>query len=119
MARTGYMARIGETSAPNGACKAMRVEDAGMDANGKPGKGCASVILFNPKFVPAGSKAEVVLCKQLVHALMNALGKRATGLIRGERAADLQALGVAPYPRRAPTENSLRKELGLPERTGT
>ena len=118
MARTGQTARLVETAEPNGACKPVRIADANRRPDGRPGRGCSSLVQHNPAFKLEGATAEVVLAKQLVHALHNATGTREPGVKDGVRDEDLRAIGIAPYPKRAPTENSLRKELGLPERTG-
>ncbi len=118
LARTGEAARIVESDAPNGACKPLRMENANRRPNGSPGVGSSSFVMYNPAFKPDGVPAEVVLCKQLVHAYHNAAGIREPGVKDGVRDEDRKAIGLAPFPKRAPTENSLRKELGLPERTG-
>jgi hypothetical protein len=117
MARSGKAVRIVETAAQNASCKPDDIELASRGEDGRPGEGCGSTISYNPKFRPAGVPSALILGAQLVRAHHNAIGVRETGVTGGARDEDLKAIGLPPFSGRAPSENRLRRDLKLPERT--
>jgi hypothetical protein len=112
--RSGQTVMIAETKDKNGACKAENLPAANRNADGSPGPGCGSTVTFNPAFKPEGAPSEVVLGHHLVRAWHNAAGTREPGMTGGVRNAELKAVGLAPFDKgTGPTENKLRKELGV------
>lgn len=115
MRKTGREATIVESSV-GGSCRAADLEKASRNSEGGAGTGCDSQISFNPDKVPRGASAEAILAYGLAHARMNALGMREPGRTAGIKNADLWAIGLAPYPEGVATENSLRRDVGMPKR---
>ena len=114
--KTGKDVQFVETADPNGVCRADEPALAVKAPDGRAGRGSASTVAFNPDAAPRGAPAEAVLAYVLAHARMNAMGMRERGKTRGVKNADLVAIGLHPFPEGVSTENSLRREMGLPKR---
>jgi len=95
---------------------------AGPD--GTPGAGSASTVYYNPNRTQIGDGSEpwmtrppaVGLGHEMVHADDASKGQQVRGETGGTRNRELQAVGLPPYARKEPSENSLRRDLGLPPR---
>jgi uncharacterized Zn-binding protein involved in type VI secretion len=114
--KSGKTVTIEETKANNGYCKPDS-GDANKNPDGSSGKGSDSTVKFNPDFKPGGLPNEDVLGHELIHANHNAYGERETGKTGGVKDEELKTVGLPPFPEKGLTENSLRKDLGLPKRT--
>jgi type VI secretion system secreted protein VgrG len=116
IAKTDHVVTVVETEAKNGFCKAEQPADAARRPDRRAGKGSPSTVAFNPSFNPGGAPSELVLAYGLSHARMNALGLREPGRTGATKDADLMAIGLPPFAEGVATENSLRRDLGLPSR---
>lgn len=116
IARTGHDVVITETKTPNTICYAKDPNNASWQSFGVAGKGSSSVIAYNSNFTPAGQSSDVALGHALVTAWYNGAGKHEEGSTGGVSNQLLKSTGVAPYSKLKPSENRLRKNLGLPPR---
>lgn len=116
LSSSGKTVTLEETTKANGSCRRLS-DEANRQADGKPGKGSDSAVSFNPSFTPHGMPNELVLGHELIHATHNAQGVRETALTKGVKNAELQTVGLPPFPEKGLTENSLRADLKLPKRT--
>ena len=114
IARSGQGAVIIETKMKNTITYPLDPSNAGWQAFGVPGKGSSSIIAHNPSFAPKGQTAEVALGHALVTAWYNAVGQREDGTTGGVKNQLLKSKGLPPYSKLRPSENRLRKNLGLP-----
>jgi uncharacterized Zn-binding protein involved in type VI secretion len=108
-----------------------------MDAtNTENGVGTGSVVLYNPEnrllvegdgFKPIHFPSQVILGHELIHALHNAMGVHKPGKeVYGSGLGPVTepdipleeewTIGVGQFSNNYPSENSLRRELGLPQR---
>ncbi|MBK8258111.1 MAG: PAAR domain-containing protein [Polyangiaceae bacterium] len=141
IAASGHQVTIQETTDPNGYCK-PHFDPLGNAA--KPGKGVGSTVSWNPSHPAPGlagnpNAAAVVLGHELVHAHHNATGTHGNGpddsypgqngsSSRGEERKTVGCKGgtitqpngvptaVPDHSKDIPTENSFRRDLGLPPR---
>jgi|SRR5215467_15414393 len=104
--------------------------DSGSDAQN--GTGTGSTIAYNPNakqnvFDRSGNAiaqpVQVVLGHEMAHALANAQGTQQTGTDPNPPASEpkidreeAQAIGTGSHSAQNPSENSLRRDMGLPER---
>lgn len=97
-----------------------------VNADGTPGAGTDSTVSYNPDRTEIGDGTEawtnrppeVGLGHELVHADDAANGRMDTGddAGSGTRNRELQAVGLPPYADKSPSENGIRRDMGLPER---
>ncbi len=91
---------------------------------GTPGAGSNSTVSYNPDTTQIGDGSEpwmnrppeVGLGHELVHADDAAKGQQVNGETDGTRNRELQAVGLPPYETKDPSENGMRRDMGLPER---
>jgi uncharacterized Zn-binding protein involved in type VI secretion len=116
---SGKNVKIIEMSGANGGARPDSPSNANLKADGTPGSGSDSTVSFNPAFRPSGLPNTVVLGHELIHAEHNAYGTRDPRIdpASGVKNAELRTVGLPPFPEEGRTENSLRKDLGLPKRT--
>lgn len=92
--------------------------------DGTPGPGSSSTVFYNPNRTQIGDGSEpwmtrppaVGLGHEMVHASDASKGTQVNGETGGTRNRELQAVGLPPYQDKTPSENSLRKDMGLPPR---
>ena len=95
-----------------------------VNADGTPGAGTDSTVSYNPDRTQIGDGSEpwmnrppeVGLGHELVHADDAANGRMDTGATDGTNNRERQAVGLPPYENKNPSENGMRRDLGLPER---
>ncbi len=98
--------------------------DRFVNADGTPGAGSNSTVSYNPDTtqIDDGSEPwmtrppEVGLGHELVHADDAANGQQVPGETDGTRNRERQAVGLPPYETKDPSENGMRRDMGLPER---
>jgi uncharacterized Zn-binding protein involved in type VI secretion len=109
-----------------GGCTALNQRDA------ENGTGSGSTVEYNPEYRSnaydkdghlIAQPPQVVLGHEMCHAMNNANGQQATGTDpnppKSEPDIDreeAQTVGCGSYEGRSPSENSIRKDLGLPRR---
>jgi hypothetical protein len=101
------------TKALNGYARPHSLEHSSLRSPKVYGRGTGTTIFWNPAFRPGGAPSELVLGRLLIQAMRNAGGRRDRGVTAGVKNEDLRVIGLAPYSRRSPTENSLRREMDL------
>lgn len=95
-----------------------------VNPDGTPGAGSNSTVSYNPDTTQIGDGSEpwmtrppeVGLGHELVHADDAAKGQQVNGETDGTRNRELQAVGLPPYETKDPSENGMRRDMGLPER---
>jgi hypothetical protein len=93
--------------------------------DGTPGAGTDSTIQYNPQLTTIGDGSEdwmhrpaaVGLGHEMVHAYADATGTTPVGRTDGIRNEELQAIGLPPYSEDRFSEDRIRAEASLPERT--
>lgn len=113
IARTEHGVAITETKIPNTICYALDPKHALWESFGVAGRGSSSIIAHNPNFKPNGQSSDVALGHALVTAWHNAAGKHEQGSTCGVGNQLLKSTGLPPYSKLKPSENRLRKNLGL------
>jgi hypothetical protein len=112
--RSGQTVSIVETQTENVVSVSTNPEQASWQDVGVPGAGSGAVIAFNPSFSPNGLPPSLGLGSALVSAWYGSMGERENGLLDGVKKQVLKTVGLAPYSRQRPSENRLRKDMGLP-----
>ena len=98
--------------------------DRFVKADGTPGAGSNTTIKYNPDTtqIDDGSEPwmtrppEVGLGHEMVHADDASKGQQVDGETAGTRNRELQAVGLPPYENKDPSENGIRRDMGLPPR---
>jgi type VI secretion system secreted protein VgrG len=121
---SGRNVTIVETAGGN-SCGYANGADRFTQADGTPGAGTDSTVNYNPNRTQIGDGSEpwmtrpasVGLGHELVHAERAANGTQPPGSTGGTANRELQAVGLPPYDGSDINENSLRNDMGEPERT--
>ena len=98
--------------------------DRFVNADGTPGSGSDTTVSYNPDRTQIGDGSEpwmnrppeVGLGHELVHADDAAKGQQVPGDTDGTRNRERQAVGLPPYENKDPSENGIRRDMGLPPR---
>lgn len=114
--RTGHAVAIVETKMQNTICYPLDPKGAQWEAFGVAGRGSSSIIAHNPNFTPNGQSSDLALGHALTTAWCNAAGKHEQGSTGGVGNQLLKSTGLPPYSKLKPSENRLRKQMGLPLR---
>ncbi len=98
--------------------------DRFVNADGTPGTGSNTTVSYNPDTTQIGDGSEpwmnrppeVGLGHELVHADDASRGLQVPGETDGTRNRERQAVGLPPFENKDPSENGIRRDMGLPER---